>query len=257
MPAPVRQALLRRELSIGTWLQAGHPAVAEILGAAGYDWVAADCEHTDIGPAEFAGVARALAASGTPCLARVRQNDTLDIRQALDLGACGVIVPLVNSPDEARRAVAAARFPPAGVRGFSFCRANDWGATFAEYAAAANDEVAVVVMAESREAVEAIDAILAVPGVDGVFVGPYDMSGSYGIPGQTDAPEIRDALRRIGAACARAGKAAGMHIVQPAADVVQTARDAGFTFLAVGMDTVFLADGARAALDIARRRPVE
>ena len=177
-PNPVRQALRAGRVTIGTWIQIGHPTVAEVLANAGFDWIAADCEHTELGLAEFAAVARGLHGRGSVPLVRVRENDTLAIRQMLDLGALGVIVPLVNTPADAARAVRAAKYPPDGVRGFAFHRGNNWGVDFADYAANANDQIAVVVMIESKEAVENIDAILAVEGVDGVFIGPYEISGS-------------------------------------------------------------------------------
>ena len=251
-PNPIRKALLRRQLTVGTWIQIGHPAVAEVLANAGFDWIAADCEHTDMGTAEFAAVARGMHGRGSVPLVRVRENDTLAIRQMLDLGAMGVIVPLVNTPEEARRAVQAAKYPPEGVRGFAFHRGNDWGVDFPDYAAKANAEIAVVVMIESKQAVESIDGILAVDGVDGVFIGPYDMSGSYGIPGRTGDPIIKNACARVAEACARAGKSAGIHVVIPTPEGIADAVASGFTFLAVGVDTVFLDQGARAALATAR-----
>ncbi len=249
---PVRRALLERKLTLGTWMQLGHPGVAEVFSRAGFAWAAADMEHTDISVEAFAALARGLGGSTLP-FARVRENDTLTIRQVLDAGAAGVIVPLVNTADEARRAVAAAKYPPEGVRGFAFCRANGWGADFDAYAAQANRDTAVVVMIESRQAVENIDAILDVGGVDGVFIGPYDMSGSYGVPGQTGHRLVQDACSAVAGACARHGKSAGIHIVLPDEKAVESAIARGFTFIALGMDTVFLASGARAALAAARK----
>jgi 2-keto-3-deoxy-L-rhamnonate aldolase RhmA len=244
---PVKQALRQRELCVGSWLQIGHPAGAEILARAGFAWLAADCEHGEVEIGDLGNLFRAMAPFGTVPLVRVRENDTMEIRRALDLGAQGVIVPLINDGAEARKAVAAARYPPAGVRGFAFQRANHWGGDFDAYVAGANATIAVVAMVESKAAVDSIDAILAEEGIDGVFIGPYDLSGSYGMPGKTDAPVIREACRQVADACARAGKSAGQHIVKPTAEKVRAAVAQGFTFLALGMDTVFLAEGAAAA----------
>lgn len=248
----IRESLLDREVSFGTWIQIGHAAVAEVLAEAGYDWIAVDCEHTDIGVEGFTDLARGMHGRGPISLARVRENDTLAIRQVLDAGAAGVIVPLVNTADEARRAVAAARFPPEGRRGFSFARMNNYGEDFDEYAATANRRVAVVVMAETREAVDNIDEIVAVEGVDGVFVGPYDMSGSYGVPGQTDHERVRQGCRRILDACRRAGRSAGLHVVEPDEGAIDRAVADGFNFIALGVDTVFLGNASRHALRTAR-----
>jgi 2-keto-3-deoxy-L-rhamnonate aldolase RhmA len=249
----VKVALLTRQLTIGGWVQLGHAGIAEIFGGAGFDWVCLDLEHGDCDESMMATVFRGLSGFGAQAFARVRSNDTLAIRRAADLGAAGVIVPLVNSAEEARRAVAAIRYPPDGVRGFAFCRANDWGVQFDSYAAGANSALALVVMIESRQAVENIDEILSVEGVDGVFVGPYDMSGSYGIVGQTDHPIIREACKTVSEACSRHGKSAGMHIVQPSSEAIARAISDGFTFVALGMDTVFLVSGARKAILDARR----
>jgi 2-keto-3-deoxy-L-rhamnonate aldolase RhmA len=244
---PVRRALLERRLSVGSWIQIGHPAVAEVLADSGFSWLAVDCEHTDIDLTATANLFRAMGGRPVVPMVRVRENSTLAIRQALDIGAMGVIVPLVDTADDAARAVAAARYPPDGVRGFAYMRANRHGQAFAEYVGTANSEVAVVVMIESRVAVDSVDAILAVPGVDGVFIGPYDLSGSYGIPGQTDSAPVRSACQRVLAACGRAGKSAGLHVVRPTAAAVAQAIEQGFTFLAVGVDVVFLAESAAAA----------
>ena len=185
---------------------------------------------------------------GVVPFARVRENDTLAIRQMLDMGAMGVIVPMVNSKEEAARAVAAAKYPPMGVRGFCWGRMNRWGMDFDSYAATANEDIAVVVMIESKQAVESIDDILSVDGVDGVFIGPYDMSGSYGVVGQTGHPIIKQACKTVAEACRRHGKAAGMHIVIPTEENLSQARADGYSFIAVGTDILFLQQGARDAL---------
>lgn len=127
------------------------------------------------------------------------------------------------------------------------------GGNFDEYVKQINDNVSVIVMIESREAVENIDEILAVEGVDGVFIGPYDMSGSYGIPGQTSHKIISDAFDRVAEACKEHKKAAGLHIVIPTEDAIRNAIEKGFTFIALGMDDVFLSSAGSKALDIAKK----
>lgn len=251
----LKAALLERRLCVGTWIQVGHPAVAEILANVGFDWVAADCEHADIDVENFTNLARAMCGHNVAPMVRVRENDDLAIRQMLDAGAQGVIVPLVNTAEEARRAVAAAKYPPLGVRGFAFCRANNWGHDFASYAAQANEQVAVVVMIESKLAVDNIDEILDVDGVDGVFIGPYDMSGSYGVTGQTSHPLIQAACAEVVAACQRHKKSAGLHVVQPSEESINKACADGFTFIALGVDTVFIDQAARTALNCIQSAP--
>ncbi len=238
------EKLRRREPTVGTWVQIDHPTSPEILGSAGYDWVGADLEHSDIDTVSFAALLRGLHGRPAVGLARVSRNDPLEIRRVLDLGAAGVIVPLVNDAAQAAAAVQAAKYPPVGVRGFCFGRMNGWGENFAAYAAQANAETAVIVMIESKAAVENIDAILAVPGVDAVFIGPYDLSGSYGIPGQTDAPQIKQACARVVAACAAAGKAAGLHLVHATPEAIRQTLQSGFTLICLGADIIFLRETA-------------
>ena len=248
---PVKIAFQNRNLTIGTWLQTGNPVAAEILGNIGFDWIAADMEHTDLNEATFTNFVRALPAGCMP-FARVEANDTISIRKVLDCGARGVIVPLVNSREEAVKAVRAAKYPPVGERGFAFCKANCWGVRFDEYAVSANMDTVVIVMVESREAVENIDAILDVDGVDGVFIGPYDLSGSYGIVGQTGDPVIRKACQKVAEACIQRQKAAGIHIVIPNKAEIERTLANGFTFIALGMDTIFLDRDARSAVEMIR-----
>lgn len=248
----LKNKLLQRQVCIGSWCQVGHPANAEILAKAGFDWIAADYEHGEFTEADLGDFCRAVRQYGRSPMVRVRENATLPIRRALDLGADGVFVPLVNTAADAERAVQAAKFPPRGIRGFAFHRGNAWGVEFDEYARTANDKTQVIVMIESREAVENIDGILDVDGVDGIFIGPYDMSGSYGVPGQTDHKIVLDACQTVVAACKRHGKAAGLHIVTPTPDAVQQALGQGYTLLALGMDTVFLAQGAKLAWSYAK-----
>ena len=248
---PFRKALLERKVTIGSWIQINNATSAEVLSRAGYEWIGVDIEHTDIDITSLTGLLRGMYGRGAVPVARVATNEVMAIRRALDMGVQGVLVPLVNTPEDAQRAVAAAKYPPQGVRGFAFCRANNWGVDFQEYADSANDEIAVVVMIESRQGVENIDAILAVDGVDGVFIGPYDMSGSYGIPGQTQDPIVLDACRQVVQACERAQKSAGLHIVLPTAESIRQAIGDGFTLICLGVDTVFIDQAARAARALA------
>ncbi|HOV64917.1 MAG TPA: aldolase/citrate lyase family protein [Spirochaetia bacterium] len=250
----VKKKLYEGKVSLGSWIQIGHPVIAEILGSVGFDWIAADMEHTDIGIREFTELARGLAGKGPIPFARVRENDTLAIRQVLDAGAWGVIVPLVSSAEDAKRAVQAAKFPPEGIRGTAFFRANQYGRMFDEYVQRANEDILVIVMIETSKAVEEIDAIVAVDGVDGVFIGPYDLSLSYGIPGQLSDRRMVEAKKKILNACAGARKAAGLHQVDCTAESITDAVDSGFTFIALGMDTVFIDSSARSAIAIAQRK---
>lgn len=245
---PVKKKLAEGRVSFGSWIQMGNATVAEILSQVGFDWIALDMEHTEIGIGEFVGAARAMEGRATLPMARVRENDTLAIRQVLDAGAWGVIVPLVNSAEEAERAVRAAKFPPRGIRGTAYFRANSYGLKFSEYMESANQESVVIAMIETKEAVAAIDSILSVEGLDGVFIGPYDLSLSFGIAGRTDDPVMVEARHQVLDACRHARKAAGIHVVQPTAETIRNIVDEGFTFIGLSMDTLFLDRLARQTL---------
>ena len=246
-----RRALLHREVTLGTWLQINSATAAEVLANTGYDWIAIDIEHTDIDILSLTQLLRGMYGRGVAPIARVTRNDLLEIRRALDVGSAGVLVPFVSNADEARRAVAAAKYPPLGVRGFSFSRANNWGVDFDTEARSANEATSVIVMIESREGVEQIEEIVAVPGVDAAFIGPYDLSGSYGIPGQTEDPRVRAACRTVIDACEAAGKSVGLLLARPTAAAVRRAVADGYTLICIGIDTVFLDQGARAARALA------
>lgn len=234
--------------SVGSWCQIAHPAIAEILARAGFQWIAADCEHGEFETGDIATFVRAVRQFDCIPLVRVRENATLPIRRALDLGAAGVIVPLVHTAEDARRAVKSARYPPDGVRGFAWHRANSWGVDFDSYAR--DFDPLVLVMIESKEGVDNAEKILAVDGVDGCFVGPYDMTGSYGILGQTGHTLIRDAMQTVADAARVNRKAAGQHIVTPTSDNVALAFEQGYTFVALGMDSYFLSGGASRVLGL-------
>jgi len=245
----VKKKLLEGKISFGSWIQIGQDNTAsDILAQAGFDWLGADSEHTVMGMKEISSFVRSCIQKGAVPLVRVKDNGTLTIRQVLDTGALGVIVPLVNTKEDALQAVRAAKYPPAGVRGYAWVQANDYGINFYEYAHSANDDILVIAMIESKEAVENIDEILSVDGIDGVFIGPYDMSGSYGIPGQVDAPCMKKAFEKVAKSCIKHGKFSGQHIVVPTQENVKDAVRQGYTFIALGMDTYFLIDGSRRAL---------
>lgn len=249
----VKDKLKRGEVSLGSWIQLGSdPGVAEILSYVGFDWIALDWEHSAAEPKEIASLVRCLSNKNCVPMVRVKNNETLTIRRALDMGAKGIIVPLVNSAEDARKAVAAAKYPPIGIRGFAFCKANEYGEEFDDYAKRANDEILVVAMIETKEGVENIDDILAIDGIDGVFIGPYDLSGSFGIPGQLDSGCVKEACKKVVASCLKKGKFAGEHIVTPTKGNVGVGIKEGFTFIALGMDTVFLQQSAKNAIKYAK-----
>ena len=248
-----RVAIQERRVTPGTWITIGHPAVAEIVGRAGFDWACIDLEHGAIDIETMTGIIRALESYDCIPVVRVPWNDLVWIRRSLDAGARGLIIPMVNTAGEAEQAVSSAMYPPDGVRGYGFTRASNYGVDAAEYFAEANDDIAVIVQIEHIDAVDNIDSILGVKRVDATFVGPYDLSGSMGITGQLGHPDMVAALETYKAACRKQGTASGLYINTPDEATINKAVADGFTMLGLGMDTVVLVDGFTQIQDIARK----
>lgn len=253
MKNKLRAALLERKLSLGGWLQIGHPACAEIFARAGYDWVCVDLEHGVIDLETMTNIFRTLDAYDCVPVARLPINDPVWIHRSLDAGAQGLIIPMVKSAEEAESAVREAKYPPRGVRGFGYSRANRHGVDFEPYIAAANEEIAMIIQIEHKDAIANLEAITGVEGVDGFFIGPLDLSGSMGITGQLGHPEMTAALEKYLRVCGERHLAAGMHIVRPNSDNISKAISEGYTLIALGLDNVLLAEGATAALRWAGR----
>jgi len=253
MKNKLRKALVDRQVTLGAWMQIGHPACAEIFARAGFDWVCVDLEHGAIDLETMTDVFRTLDRFDCVPAARVPINDPVWIHRSLDAGARGLIIPMVKTAGEAESAVREAKYPPRGVRGFGYSRANMHGMDFDAYIAAANDEIAMVMQIEHKDAIANLDGILDVPGVDGLFIGPLDLSGSMGITGQMNHPDMVAALDTYRSACKTHGTSAGIHIVRPDPGNIRQALGQGYTLIALGLDNVFLDQSARACLEAAGR----
>lgn len=250
----LKQKLRACELTIGSWITLAHPAIAEILARAGFDWLAVDLEHSVITLAEAEELIRVIALSGVTPLVRLTSNDPDQIKRVMDAGAHGVIVPMVNTVAEAQRAVAAVYYPPRGSRGTGLARAQGYGTAFADYRAWLDRDAVVIVMVEHVNSVENLEQILKVDGVDGFFVGPYDLSASLGRAGDFSNPALVQALGRIRAVSRKLGKPGGMHVVEPAPEELRKHVADGFTFLAYSLDMRMLDTAARNGLAACRRK---
>ena len=240
-----RKRLRDKERLAGTIVTLPCPQIAERLSHCGFDWLFIDGEH---GPLSIGDIQLLLQAAQPrcSCLVRLAANGDVYIKQALDAGADGIIAPLVNDADTAQRVVALAKYPPQGSRSVGIGRAQAYGDGFADYVARANDQVAVIIQVEHVDAVANIDAILDVSGIDGVFVGPYDLSASMGKPGRIDDVDVQGQIETVRRACSAHNVALGIFGLDAAA--VRPFIDRGYTLLAVGMDTLFLGQSARRVL---------
>lgn len=235
LPPDFRRRALAREWLCGTFLNIGSPITTEIAGLAGFDWVLIDHEH---GPGGEDTLLHQLHAAGsTPAfpIVRVAANEAARFKRVLDQGAYGVMVPYVNTADEARAAVSAMRYPPRGIRGVAkFNRGAAFGADFDEYFAFAHERLLSVIQIETPQGVANVDEIAAVDGADVIFVGPTDLSFNLGIPDQLESAVFKEALQKVSAAAVKHGKAAGILVHSPT--LVPMCRDLGFTFVALGSD---------------------
>lgn len=236
MSTKLKQSLKSGLLTVGSWITMGHPSIAEILANAGFDWLVVDLEHTTISIEQAGELIRIIDLCGIAPLVRLTSNHPDQIKRVMDAGAHGIIVPMVNSVEEAIKAVSSTRYAPRGKRGVGLARAQRYGSGFKDYLQWQEDGPVVIVQIEHRDALDRLDEILTVPGVDGFIIGPYDLSCSMGIPGQFDAPEFTIAMDRILAAGQRVGSPAGLHIVEPDQLRLSQAIKEGYRFIAYSVD---------------------
>jgi 2-keto-3-deoxy-L-rhamnonate aldolase RhmA len=248
MTPSFRARLRSGERLVAPLLTLNSPAVTELLSAVGFDWFFIDAEHAPLEPFQMQALLQG--AGATPCVIRLPIGEEVPIKKALDIGAAGIIAPQVNSVDHAKRIVQAAKYAPLGQRGLGIARAHGYGLQVREYMQRANDDTAVIVQAEHRDAVANIREIVRVEGVDSVLIGPYDLSASLGRPGAVDHPDVTGAIERVREACVEAGLPVGIFGVTPEAVQPYIAR--GFTMIVVGVDTLLLAHAAAAALKAVR-----
>jgi 2-dehydro-3-deoxyglucarate aldolase len=244
----IRTLLAEGRACIGGWATIGHPTVTEIMGMMGFDWVLIDCEH---GPLSFETaqlLLQGLNGSEATPFVRVADSDPATIKRALDIGAMGIVVPLVNDRETAERVVRAVKYPPQGIRGIGLPRANQYGMGFEKYMAQANDEIMTIAQIEHADAVENLDEIAAVPGIDMLFVGPVDLAGSYGrvmVNGELPA-EVKRAIDKIIATAKRAGIPLGCWA--PNVGTANQRIEQGFQFIGVGTDNMLLISACQTIL---------
>ena len=246
--ANTKHKLQNGEAALGGWIMIGHPTIAELMAGEGFDWIAVDMEHTATDQPTLENICRAVKGTGVDLFARLHACDAVLAKKVLDIGANGIIVPCINTAEEARQAVAIAKFPPEGVRGASLARCTDFGRNFRDYFSKHNENVLVVVMLEHIDAVSNVDDILSVPGIDATFIGPYDLSTSMGLAGELDHPDVLAAQQKILNACKKHNVPAGFHVVPLEPEQVRSKIDQGFQFVACGLDTEFILQGCRQIL---------
>ena len=235
----IRKKLKDGRCSVGSWMQIPHSSIAEIMGQAGYDWVAIDLEHGAVSVHQLPDLFRALELGNTLPLVRLAHGHFKDCKQALDAGAGGVIVPMIKSAKQLREVRDAIRWPPAGNRGVAFSRANLFGKYFNDYIEEAKQPM-LIAMIEHIDAIDELDEILKVKGLDAILIGPYDLSASMGLTAQFDHSEFVKAIKDIKSKSEFAKIPCGVHVVEPSINDLQAKVDDGYRFIAYSIDSVFL-----------------
>lgn len=250
----LKKKIAKRQLSIGSWLSLSEPAIAEILAGVGYEWLVVDLEHSVIGIESAGELIRTIDLCGVTPLVRLTSNKPDQIKRVMDAGAHGIIVPMVCSSEDAVRAVAATRYAPVGRRGVGLGRAQGYGNAFDRYVEWQQQGPIVLVQIEHVDALTRLKEILSVTGIDGLIIGPYDLSCSMGQPGKFDTPEFVEAIEVIKREGSEVGCAVGLHVVEPDPKLLQQAIDEGYNLIAHSVDIRILDGGARRALNMIQRR---
>lgn len=248
----LRKRIKENEVTLGSWITIGHPNVAEILANAGFDWLVIDIEHNPIDPAMVQTLITTIQSKGVKAIVRVSKNEEVVIKQVLDAGADGIIVPMVCSKEDAIQAVNYAKYPPIGKRGVGLARAQQYGRQFDSYKEWVANGLIVIAQIEHIEGINNLEDIISVDGIDGTIIGPYDLSGSMGMPGEFDQPVVKEALKRYIDVCKKFSFPMGFHVVDARPEKIREKLDEGYTFVAYGTDFLFMGDTAKNGVDILR-----
>ncbi len=240
----LKQKLKNGQLTIGSWIMMGHPMSVEVMSLAGFEWLVIDIEHTSIDLQTAENLIRAIQSKDIKALVRVSKNEEVVIKRILDMGADGIIVPMVCSKEDAITAVNYAKYPPLGKRGVGLYRASGYGIKFEEYKKWVNEELVIIAQIEHIDAVNNIDDILQVEGIDGTIIGPYDLSGSLGFPGEFERDDVKNAVQKVLDKCKAKNIPSGFHVVDTNPENLKQKINQGCTFLAYGIDYFFMRDSA-------------
>lgn len=220
----------------------GNPISVEVMASLGFDWLVVDLEHTCIDLETTQSLIQVIQSKKIKALVRVSKNEEVIIKKVLDMGADGIVVPMICSKKDALNAVNFAKYPPLGNRGMGLYRSTGYGKKFKEYKNWVRDELVIIAQIEHIDAVRNIDEIVRVDGVNGILVGPYDLSSSMNIPGKFGEKKFKDAIKKIVNCCKKYNFPSGFHIVETNPKKVNQKIKDGFTFLAYGIDYLFMSD---------------
>jgi len=236
----IKRKFRERKTIFAAWTSLAHPSITEIFARSGVDFVGIDIEHSTISQEQSQRIIAACQSEGICCLPRIASHNMEMIKRLLDSGADGIIAPMISTSDEVEQLISWCKYPPVGKRSFGIARAQGYGFDFHEYVAGWNESSTVIVQIESVLGVENIDKILSHPEIDGAMVGPYDLSGSLGIPGQLNHPLIVESCKKVIDACKRHGKSCGTQVIEPDKENIEKAFVEGYTFVVLASDVFAL-----------------
>ena len=249
----VKVRLKEHRLVVGSWVTLAHPAIAEIMADAGFDWLAVDLEHSVITLREAEELIRVISLKGIVPLVRLSSNDPVQIKRVMDAGSTGVIVPMVNSREDVMRAIDGVYYPLEGKRGAGLARAQHYSMNFEEYKNWLENEAIIIVQIEHIDAVKNIREIFSVKEVNGFIIGPYDLSASMGLAGQLEHPRVREAMQEVQNLAAEMKITSGVHVIQPDPAELKRRIDEGYHFIAYSIDFLLLSDNCRRGMKVLKQ----
>ena len=250
----LKNKLKKNDLSLGSWLTIPHQSVVEILSTAGFEWIAIDMEHSAIGIETTMNLIGHIQGNGMQALVRVSKNEEVAIKRVLDAGADGVIVPMIINKEQAEKAVDYVKYPPIGKRGVGLNRAQKYGTSFSSYNEWVNNEVVIIAQIEHIDSIKNLEDIFSITEIDGIIVGPYDLSASMGYPGEYARDEVKKALSKITEIAIKFDKPLGFHVIESDHIKVLEKTKQGYSFLAFSLDFFFLGDKARDEMKLLKNK---
>lgn len=241
----LKNKLKNNQLTLGSWITIGHPSIVDIMSSAGFEWLVIDIEHTSIDLTTVHNLIATIQANNMKALVRVSKNEEVIIKRILDMGADGIVVPMVKSKEDALEAIDYAKYPPEGKRGVGLFRAQKYGLGFNEYKKWVNEELVIIAQIEHIDAVNNIEEIITTDGIDGIIIGPYDLSGSIGYPGEYHRDDVKKAISKVLTSCKKHNVPSGFHVIESDPKKLKERIAEGCTFLAYSLDFFFLGDSAR------------
>lgn len=236
----LKAKLRSRHKVFAAWTSLAHPSITEIFAGSGIDFVGIDIEHSTISQEQSQRIIAACQGSNTLCLPRVASHNMEMIKRLLDSGADGIIVPMVSTAEEVERLISWCKYPPLGKRSFGIARGQGYGFDFDGYTETWNESSSLIIQIESIQGVENIEKLIFYNDIDGAMIGPYDLSGSMGIPGQLNHPSVVEAAKKVVDACAKFNKGCGTQIIEPDVKKIEDAFSAGYTFVVLASDIFIL-----------------